>query len=298
VPGTGYQAQLRLLETARDEGLDMRAQVAARAVGILVGLQGTVNPLNVTDDWKAVADLPLVEQVRRLDDPEVRARVAAVLRDAPSPFRLGRLFALGDPPDYEPAPEDSIEARATRAGVDRYELLVDLLLADEGRALLYLPFLNYADGNLDAAHEMLAHPLCVPGLSDGGAHVGTICDASFPTTLLTHWGRDRQGERFDLPFLFERQCRATAEAVGLRDRGVLAPGYRADLNVIDVDGLRLAPPRIVADLPAGGKRLVQSADGYRHTVVAGEETYVDGVATDALPGRLVRGPQTAPEAGR
>ncbi|HEX7131008.1 MAG TPA: amidohydrolase family protein [Iamia sp.] len=297
-PGTGYRASLRLLEAARDEGLDMRAQVAARAVGILVGLQGTVNPLNRTDDWKAVADLPLAEQVRRLDEPSVRARMASALREAPHPFRLDGLFELGDPPDYEPTPEDSIEARAARAGVDPHEMLVDLLLGDEGRALLYLPFLNYSDGNLDAAHEMLAHPLCVPGLSDGGAHVGTICDASFPTTLLTHWGRDRDGARFDLPFLFERQCRATAEAVGLRDRGVLAPGYRADLNVIDVDGLRLAPPRVVADLPAGGRRLVQSADGYRHTVVAGVETYVDGVATGALPGRLVRGPQPAPEAVR
>jgi N-acyl-D-aspartate/D-glutamate deacylase len=144
---------------------------------------------------------------------------------------------------------------------------------------------------------MIAHPRTIPGLSDGGAHVGTICDASFPTSLLTHWGRDRTaGTTFDLPFLIHRQSRATAEAVGLLDRGVLAPGYKADVNVIDFEHLALTPPVMVRDLPAGGKRLVQGAHGYLHTIVAGVETYADGEPTDALPGRLVRGPQ--PEAVR
>jgi N-acyl-D-aspartate/D-glutamate deacylase len=162
--------------------------------------------------------------------------------------------------------------------------------------LLYLPVLNYADGNLDAAAEMLGHRYTIPGLGDGGAHVGTICDASFPTSLLSHWGRDRrQGTTFDVPFLVHRQSRATAAAVGLLDRGLLAPGFKADVNVIDFERLTLAPPRIVKDLPAGGKRLLQDATGYVHTIVSGVETYADGQPTGDLPGRLVRGPKLSPE---
>ena len=162
------------------------------------------------------------------------------------------------------------------------------MLADKGRALLYLPFLNYADGNLDAVAEMLAHPHTVPGLGDGGAHVGTICDASFPTTLLTHWCRDRDGKRFDLVWAVQQQTRATAETVGLRDRGLIAPGYKADLNVIDFERLQVQPPRFAKDLPAGGRRLLQGADGYLHTFVSGVETMADGVPTGERPGRLVR----------
>jgi len=153
-----------------------------------------------------------------------------------------------------------------------------------------VPVLKYAQGNLDAVGEMLAHPDAVPGLGDGGAHVGMICDGSFPTTLITHWARDRRrGPRFELPWLISRQTRATAEAVGLLDRGLLAPGLRADINIIDVDNLSLGTPELAFDLPAGGKRFLQRANGYRHTFVAGVETYVDGEATGALPGRLVRG---------
>jgi N-acyl-D-aspartate/D-glutamate deacylase len=169
-------------------------------------------------------------------------------------------------------------------------MLYDLLLADGGKALLYVPVLNYGDGNLDVVGEMLAHPFAVPGLGDGGAHVGTICDGSFPTTLLAHWGRDRtRGPLFELPWLVNRQTRATAETVGLLDRGLLAQGYRADINVIDFDALQLQAPKLSFDLPAGGKRFLQGVQGYRHTFVAGVETYADGVATGALPGRLVRG---------
>jgi N-acyl-D-aspartate/D-glutamate deacylase len=288
-PGTGYRTQLDLLDRAHDEGLPMRAQVAPRAVGVLVGLEGTVNPLRRLPAYAAVATLPLPERVRRLGDATMRAAIVLELEEAGARLPLDRLFVLGDPPDYEPAPDTSVAARAARANVSEASLLVDLLLADDGRNLLYMPFLNYFDGNLDAAAELLAHPHTVPGLGDGGAHVGTICDASFPTTLLDHWSRSHNGRAaFTIEWLVQQQCRATAETVGLLDRGVLAPGYRADVNVIDRDALGALVPHIVADLPAGGRRFVQGARGYAHTIVAGVETMTDGAHTGALPGRLVR----------
>jgi N-acyl-D-aspartate/D-glutamate deacylase len=238
--------------------------------------------------------LPLEERVAALRHDDLRLRIIADL-DERGMRSLERTFELADPPDYEPAAESSVAARASRLGCTPAELLYDLLLADEGRALLYLPVLNYADGSLDAAYELLSHPRSVPGLGDGGAHVGTICDASFPTTLLTHWGRDRErGPKFDLPWLVQRQCRATAETVGLRDRGIIAPGYKADLNVVDFDNLAVSRPMMAHDLPAGGRRLLQSARGYLHTIVSGEEVYRDGEPTGALPGRLVRGERKDP----
>jgi N-acyl-D-aspartate/D-glutamate deacylase len=207
---------------------------------------------------------------------------------------LARTFELGDPPDYEPDPTSSIAARAERDGRSPADLAYDLMLADGGHGFLYFPFLNWEDGNLDATGAMLAHPNTVVGLGDGGAHVGTICDASFPTTLLTHWGRDRDHGRLDVPFLVHRQTQATARAVGLLDRGVLAAGYRADVNLIDLPGLQTRRPTIRHDLPAGGRRLVQAADGYVATIAAGQVTYERGAATDALPGRLLRGPRPTP----
>src|SRR5437588_387247 len=189
----------------------------------------------------------------------------------------------------------SVRAEAARTGVPAEELVYDAALADDGRGLLYVPFLNYADGDLEAVRGMLTHPHAVLGLSDGGAHVGTICDGSFPTTMLTHWVRDRtRGERLPLEHVVAMQTSRTAKLIGFLDRGVVAPGMRADLNVIDMDGLRLRRPSIVHDLPAGGRRFVQRADGYLHTIVAGEETYTDGEPTGALPGRLVRGHQPNP----
>jgi len=299
-PGPGYRRQLQTLEDANREGLQMRAQVAARAIGLMIGLQGSVNPLKGSETYRSVEHLPLPERVERLGQLDVRRQVLAELAARPGGVRqpLDRIFELGDPPDYEPDSSDSISARARRAGQEPEELMYDLLLADGGRTLLYLPFLNYFDGNLDAAAELLGHPHTVPGLGDGGAHVGTICDASFTTTLITYWARDRQqGTKFDLPWVMSRQSRATAEAVGLLDRGIVAPGYKADLNVIDFDNLRNKPPRIAHDLPAGGKRLVQPAQGYLHTVVSGIETYRDGEPTGALPGRLVRGARQDPTRG-
>ena len=215
-------------------------------------------------------------------------------RGRPRPVDYGRLYPLGDVPDYEPAPDTSVLRLAAARGVDPAALLLDLLSENDGRNFLYTPFSNYADGNLDACGEMLAHPHTVFGLGDGGAHVGLISDASFPTYALSHWARDRAYGRMEVGRVVEQLTSATARAVGLRDRGVLAPGMRADVNVIDFDRLSCEAPVMAYDLPAGGKRLLQGARGYHATVVAGAITYRDGEPTGALPGRLVRAGTTGP----
>jgi N-acyl-D-aspartate/D-glutamate deacylase len=298
---SSYREVLDRISRARQDGLAITGQVATRAVGLLFGLQCTLQPFMANPVFAEIAALPVAEQARVMADPAFKARVLGAT-DGGKVRKLGgalitafgHMFELGDPPDYEPDPAESVQARAERAGRPVEDYVYDLLIADEGRTLLYLPTLNFSGGNLDAVGEMLAHPYTVPGLGDGGAHVGTICDGSFPTTLLTMWGRDRDHGRLALPFLVQRQCRDTARAVGLHDRGVLAPGYRADLNVIDFERLAVRRPEVRYDLPAGGRRLMQRANGYRHTIVAGVETYADGEATGAFPGRLVRGGQPSP----
>ena len=295
--GTSYRRLLDVITDARTEGLEMRGQVAARAIGVVMGLQGSVNPLAGSATFRSFDGLPFPELVRRLAEPSVRVAITGELTGDGGRMvgMLDGVYELSDPPDYEPAPSDSIAARAGRIGVAPVEMLYDLVLGDDGHALLYWPVLNYADGNLDAAGELLAHQYTVPGLSDGGAHVGTICDASFPTTLLAHWGRDRtRGPKFEVEWLVQQQCRATAEALGLRDRGIVAPGYKADINVIDFDRVGMSRPRLVFDLPAGGKRLLQPSRGYLHTFVSGVEIARDGEPTGATPGRLVRGAQKEP----
>ncbi len=200
-----------------------------------------------------------------------------------------KLWELGDPPNYEPAPQDSVYARAQTAAADPWHFAYDLLLENDGKVILYTPFANYAENNLDCCRDMILHENTVMGLGDGGAHVGTICDASFVTSLLSHWGRDRtRGELIDLPTLVKSVTRDTAAAVDLSDRGELVAGKRADLNIIDFDNLRVRVPEIVHDLPAGGPRLQQRADGYLATLVRGETTYENGQATDNLPGRIIR----------
>lgn len=291
----GWKKILSCIEEASTAGLVMRGQVAPRPIGILLGLTTTLSPFTARGAYTEVAKLPLADRVEALRDP---GRRAAILSQEPGPgfqrlFRMmdgGRkLWLMTDPPDYEPAPEDSLYAKAQQAGREVWDYVYDQLLADGGKSILYTPFANYAENNLDCCREMILHQNTVMGLGDGGAHVGTICDASFITTLLTHWGRDRtRGEQIDLPTLVKSQTADTANAVELTDRGTLQPGMKADINVIDFENLKVRTPEIVHDLPAGGARLQQKADGYLATIVSGEVTYEHGEATEALPGRLIR----------
>jgi N-acyl-D-aspartate/D-glutamate deacylase len=293
----GWRQLLGLISEANERGLPMRGQVASRAVGVLMGLQSTTNPFVRTRAYQEIAALPLADKVARWKSPDFRDALLAEMA-APDAFAMGwgKLYQLGDPPNYEPSAEQSIAARAQREGRGPAELAYELMLERDGRELLYVPFNNYTGGNLDVVREMITHPYTVPGLGDAGAHCGLLCDGSFPTYLLSHWGKDRPADRLPVEWLVQRQTRDTAELVGLHDRGVLEPGRKADLNVIDFDALGLTPPEIVYDLPAGGKRLVQRAGGYTATVVSGAVVMRDGEPTGELPGRLVRGAQTAGEA--
>jgi N-acyl-D-aspartate/D-glutamate deacylase len=301
----GWRQLLALTTDANARGLAMTAQVAPRPIGVLLGLQGSRHPFSSCASMQAMDHLSLDQRLALMRQPAVRARILVELQQLdgrpadpllPRFSDFSRLYAFGDPPNYEPPPELAVTAIAQQRGQTPAEAAYDMLLADNGRAFLFAPFANYAHGHLDACHDMLAHPHTVPGLGDGGAHVSVISDGSFPTTLLAHWGRDRPSGRFDLGWLVKRQTADTARTVGLLDRGVLAPGYRADLNVIDMDTLRVLAPVMVGDLPAGGKRLLQRATGYDATLVAGVPTYRHGEATGALPGQLVRGAQTVPAA--
>ena len=285
---------LRLAQDARADGAELRAQIAGRPLNMLIGLQ-TFHPFVTRPTYQKLAALPLDQRVAALRKPEVRAAILAE-QDPDNPImrvvqtRFDRVFVIGDPPDYEPAPEQSVAAIAAREGRAEEDVMYDLLLEDEGRVLLMHALLGYSYGNLDDMREMILDPNAALGLSDGGAHVGAICDASIPTFMLTHWTRDRsRGERLPLELVVQKQSRDTAWLYGLRDRGVVAPGFRADLNLIDYDRLRLHRPELVHDLPGGARRLVQRADGYVATFVAGEQTWSEGDDTGARPGRLVRG---------
>lgn len=296
-----WREVMAYLDAAAADGIDMKAQVAGRPVGLLMGLEGTVNPFGGTPTYRTIAALPLAERVARMRQPEVRAAIVAEYQsgEGGAMARVGRLatkmFRLGDRPHYEPEESQSIGAEAARQGIDPAELLYDALLGKDGHELVYYPLLNYAAFNLDAVREMVSSDRTLFGLSDGGAHVGLICDASFPTSNVTHWCRDRvRGEQLPLEFVIKGQTRDTAWHVGWRDRGVLAPGYKADVNVIDFEKLQVRAPEFRYDLPAGGKRLLQRADGYRYTVQSGQVTFEDGEHMGPLPGRLVRGGQPSP----
>jgi N-acyl-D-amino-acid deacylase len=289
----------RLLEAsaaANERGAHMAPQVAARPTSLLMGLQSSAHPFIGYASYQALAHLPLDERVRRMREPAVRRAILEEKVQFSNPIAayvassFHKLFPLGDPPDYEPAPEKSVAAIAQREGRTPQEVAYDLLLQRDGRELLYFPLLNYANFDFEPIREMLLHPSAIVGLADGGAHCGLICDASTPTYLLIHWVRDRQrGPRLPLELIVHRQTQQTAELYGFQDRGRLAEGLLADVNVIDLDALALAPPEMVFDLPANGRRLVQRATGYRATVKSGEVIFEDGQPTGALPGRLLRG---------
>ena len=279
-------------------------QVAGKPASVLVGFESSFHPFIRNAEYRRYADLPFEQRIAELAKPEVRAAILAAQPDAPDrglgalmAASLTKLFPLGDPPNYEPDPATSIAAQAAREGRDPLEITYDLMLRRDGHELLYLPLLGYTDGGLDAIGEMLRHPGTVLGLGDGGAHCGVLCDASLPTFMLTHWARDRdRGERLPLETVVHLQTRRTAELYGFADRGLLAPGYVADVNVIDFDGLALEAPEMAYDLPAGGKRLIQRAHGYRATVKSGVVVRQDDEATGERPGRLLRGAQAAPDA--
>lgn len=280
---------------ARAEGLVMRPQALGRMQSVLLGLDA-VHPFKYRPGYRAVADLPTAERAARLRDPALRERILNEPSDpapAEDPFAALfdfdplRIFPLEDPPDYEPGREKSLSRLAEERGASSSEVLYDILVEGDGEATLLYAVANYAEGDLSASREMLAHPCSLLGLGDGGAHMGLLCDASVPTFLLTHWTRDRtRGPQFPLEWMVHRLTGEPAELLGLGDRGRLAPGLRADLNVIDPATLTLEPPRMVHDLPAGARRFVQHARGYLTTLVAGQPTRESGVDTGALPGGL------------
>ena len=285
------QASLQALEA----GHRLHPQYASRPAGVLVGLHSQLG-FGGRPAFDEIAHLPLAERVAELRTPARKKRILGERARSTSEFidrmrsQFDRMYVLGDPVDYEPGPEMSIATMARSEGVDLESKFYDLLLGDEGRALLLYPVLNYSHGNADATYEMMQHPAGILGLSDGGAHCGAICDASQPTWMLTHWVRDRvRGPRISLESAIRKQTSDTAELYGLTDRGTIAVGKKADLNVIDFDNLRLLPPRLVHDLPAQGRRLIQAAEGYLATIVSGVVVRRNGVDTGARPGALVRG---------
>lgn len=293
-----WRELLAHVDRAQAAGVPMMGQVMGRPVGLMFGFELSQHPFLARPSYQAIAHLPFAERIVALRDPGLRARILAEETEDPAlKARLNtweKIFPLGDPPDYEPAPEKSVAAMAAARGIDPQALCYDLMMEKDGRAILNRPLLNYADGDFAVIREMMTHPHTLMGLGDGGAHVGYICDASCMTHMIAHWTRDRtRGPKLPLEFVIRRITRDSALALGLADRGLVAPGMKADLNVIDYDRIGMRVPEMRYDLPAGGKRLVQEADGYVATILSGAITYRNGVATDALPGRLVRGGKSA-----
>lgn len=292
----GWRKSLAALSDAAAAGLPMRAQVAPRPVGMFYGLDLSYHAFAYHPSYKAIKHLPLAQRVAKMRDPALRAKLLSEKPEDTNPVNLKTVAAFrmayvwDGQADYEPDPARRIDRLAAAAGQTVEEYGYELLLGHEGRDIFYLPGANYRDGNLQAVRAMLGHPQAVMGLADGGAHYGMICDASFPTYLITRWARDAQGpERIDLPDAIAALTSRPAALAGLPERGRLVEGAKADLNVIDLARLNLHVPTVAHDLPSGGRRLRQGADGYVATVVSGQVTYRNGQATGALPGRLVRG---------
>ena len=294
-----WRRLLKATHAARAEGLSLTAQIAGRPIGVMMGVGTALNPFTVRPSYKAIESLPIPEQRARLRDPELRRKILA---EKPSDAEVAKLaqfrqlvtsrfdkfFVMGNPPDYEPAPEKSVAAIAARTGRAPDEVAYDYMTEADGQ-YLYFPVVNYVVGDHEPIREMLNDPACLLGLSDGGAHCTSIVDAGVPTFMLMHWGRDRsRGPRLPLEHLVKRQTSETADFFGLCDRGRLAPGQRADINLIDFDRLQVQKPELVHDMPAAGRRFVQRVEGYEATLVAGVPIFERGEHTGALPGRLVR----------
>ncbi|MDP6951998.1 MAG: amidohydrolase family protein [Alphaproteobacteria bacterium] len=297
-----WRRTLADIEAANAAGLDVKGQVGCRPIGVLMGLDSSINPFLGHPAWAELEDLtPEGRRQRLAADENLRRRL---VEERPDDARtrwladgLSKCFEFTDPPTFEPEAAEKIVNRAEAAGQDPWGLALDILRRDDG--LLFWPFENYSEGSLDVLREMLLSEHTVCGLGDGGAHVATICDASYPTTLLTHWARDRmRGPGLPLEFLVRKQTALAAQSYGMNDRGILAPGYKADINLVDLDALGVTRPALAYDLPAGGRRFVQRSLGYRHTFVSGVEVAADGEHTGALPGGLVRGAQSGPQASR
>jgi N-acyl-D-aspartate/D-glutamate deacylase len=294
-----WRRLLNATHAARAQGISFTAQIAGRPIGVMMGVGTALNPFTVRPSYKKIEALPIEEQRQRLRDPQVRRQILA---EAPSDADVAKLaqfrqavtrkwerfYVMGDPPDYEPAPEKSVAAIAAREGRPPDEVAYDYITGGDGQ-YLYFPVVNYVTGDHAPIFEMLNDPACLLGLSDGGAHCTSIVDAGVPTFMLMHWGRDRgRGPRLPLEKLVKRQTSETADFFGFGDRGRLAPELRADINVIDFDGLKVRKPELVHDMPAGGRRFVQHVEGYEATLVAGTPIFERGEHTGAMPGRLVR----------
>jgi N-acyl-D-aspartate/D-glutamate deacylase len=290
---------ITMIEKANASGGDITAQLLPRPIGLIIGLQLTANPFVLYPSYREIADLPLAERVAEMRKPEVRARILADKPGRGHPLLAVAqmwdwIFPLGDNPNYEPDPSDSIGARARARGINPREEAYDRLLDDDGHAMLLVTLSNLENNSLDTVGELLHRDDVVLGLGDGGAHYGMICDASYSTYFLAHWARDRKSGRFEVSEAVRELTSVPARIAGLADRGRIAVGYKADLNVIDHAALRLHKPVITYDLPAGGRRLDQTAEGYVATIVSGEVIAENGVPTDARPGKLIRGRQSVP----
>tara|TARA_Y200000002_G_scaffold210386_1_gene173549 strand:+ start:4752 stop:6455 length:1704 start_codon:yes stop_codon:yes gene_type:complete len=283
------------IEEAQSEGIDMYGQVPPRATGILMGLTATLNPFRFHPSYMEIADHPLEKRVEIMNTLDFKNKLLSeeavsinpLVDEIVSSYR--KMFKLGEPANYEPDPKDSFLSLAERSNMTAQEIAYDAMLEKDGKALIYHPLFNYQTGDLSLVEKMLKHPYTISGLGDAGAHCGAISDASFPTTLVQHWSRDRErGDKLPLETVIKMQTSETANLLGINDRGIIQEGYKADINIIDYEGLTLHEPEIINDLPAGGRRLVQKASGYDYTIVSGEIAFVKGEATGALNGRLIR----------
>ncbi|MGL5837048.1 MAG: N-acyl-D-amino-acid deacylase family protein [Sphingorhabdus sp.] len=293
--------QIAMMRAENDNGAKIIAQIALRATGIIMAWQGTVHPFRFKPAWAEIEALPWAEQLKRLETPEFKRRLLSeesVYPESDIPELMWVIangwfafYEMDDDFDYEPGQQATLQTRALKAGFDPAEYAYDLLMRDGGKGLIYFPILNYIDGNLDFLEALQDAADTVNSLSDGGAHCGTICDAASPTFMLQHWVQGRKGKRIALEHAIKRQCRDTAMLYGLEDRGVIGPGYLADLNVIDLERLKLGKPWLAFDLPAGGKRLLQKAEGYVYTIKSGQVTFENGKCLGIYPGGLIRGPQ-------